>query len=520
MASQGANPTATLIFMRAMRLGIGLLAIWGGGTTWAATAYWHAQGAAANWSDAGNWDNDNTKDAETYTPVNGDSLVWNANSTAYLSSTNDLVGLSVNAMTFTGAPGAVTIGGTNALTLGANYMAINAGGTAVTLDLPLVFGAGISYFVAQNTGLTINGVISQAAGNNSAVQVDGAGYELTLNGLNSFSGRSNINEGTLYINTLGLLGNPQSLGTGAQTSSIRLGYRTVDTDIGNLVYTGPATTSNWRIQLGDVNNYPNVGGGFYNNGSGAVTWTGTLVTQSAATQGTKFLTLGGYNADDNDWQAVITDVSTAAPVSLTKAGTGKWILSGNNIYTGNTTVTEGTLVINGNQSAATGLVTVAGGATLGGTGTLGGVATISGSLAPGNSIGTLTIANDVTWNAGNAWVFELGAAGAALAAPGTSDLLNITGAGSDFLKGTGSGWTFDFAGTGADGWYKLVDWGGTTSFAVGDFTASNLTAGATGSFTIDGATSALYLQVIIPEPTSLALLGLAGLALLKRPRKP
>jgi hypothetical protein len=47
------------------------------------------------------------------------------------------------------------------------------------------------------------------------------------------------------------------------------------------------------------------------------------------------------------------------------------------------------------------------GATLGGSGTIGAPTIISGVLAHGNSIGTLTAANDVTWNGGENWVFEL-----------------------------------------------------------------------------------------------------------------
>jgi hypothetical protein len=145
------------------------------------------------------------------------------------------------------------------------------------------------------------------------------------------------------------------------------------------------------------------------------------------------------------------------------------------------------------------------GATLGGTGTLGGATTVSGVLSPGDGgIGTLTVADSVTWNGTGSWLFELGTAGLSLGSPGTSDLLAITGTG-DFLKGAGSSWTFDFAGTGDQGWYKLADWtGGTTNFVFGDFTATNLGGGNTGTFVIQG--DALYIQVV-PEPSTLAMLG-------------
>ena len=86
---------------------------------------------------------------------------------------------------------------------------------------------------------------------------------------------------------------------------------------------------------------------------------------------------------------------------------------------------------------------------------------------------------------------------------GTSDLLNITGS---FTKGTGTTFSFDFLGGGTNGWYKVVDWSVGTSFVAGDFQATNLASGMTGSFTVDGATSALYLNVV-PEPATWALLA-------------
>jgi autotransporter-associated beta strand protein len=205
------------------------------------------------------------------------------------------------------------------------------------------------------------------------------------------------------------------------------------------------------------------------------------------------------------------------------SGLGTVSIGGTSDYTGATTITAGTLLVNGNQSAAIGAVTVALPATLGGTGTLGGATAVSGILAPGvGGIGTLTVANDVTWNGGGNWLFELGTAGASIGSPGTSDLLSIT-ENNDFLKGTGSSWGFDFGGSGAVGWYKLVDWtGGTTTFAAGDFTATNLSSGYTGEFTVQN--NGLYI-VVVPEPGTWALAGCgitiaAGVAGYRRRRLP
>jgi len=87
-----------------------------------------------------------------------------------------------------------------------------------------------------------------------------------------------------------------------------------------------------------------------------------------------------------------------------------------------------------------------------------------------------------------------------------SDLLNITS--GNFTKGTGSVFTFDFWGMGSTGWHKLADWTGTTTFTDGDFNATNLTSGLSGSFT-----SAVFLNVV-PEPSTFAMLLGGGAAML------
>jgi fibronectin-binding autotransporter adhesin len=81
---------------------------------------------------------------------------------------------------------------------------------------------------------------------------------------------------------------------------------------------------------------------------------------------------------------------------LTVTG-GSQTLSGVNTYTGATTVSGGRLAVNGSITSP---VATSGAGILGGTGTIFGDVTNAGTIAPGNSIGTLTIAGNYTGTGG------------------------------------------------------------------------------------------------------------------------
>ena len=91
--------------------------------------------------------------------------------------------------------------------------------------------------------------------------------------------------------------------------------------------------------------------------------------------------------------------------SLIKSGAGSLTLTGANTYRGATTVNGGTLNVNG---SITSNVTINDSGTLGGSGSVGGlIANTGASVAPGNSIGTLNVAGDVTFKAGSTYAVEL-----------------------------------------------------------------------------------------------------------------
>ena len=90
---------------------------------------------------------------------------------------------------------------------------------------------------------------------------------------------------------------------------------------------------------------------------------------------------------------------------LTKQGIGTLVLTGNNSYAGPTLINQGLLAINGSVTSD---VTVQNVGVLGGSGTVGSLTARSGgTVAPGNSIGTLNVTRNLSFEPGSRYAVEV-----------------------------------------------------------------------------------------------------------------
>ncbi|UVK56336.1 autotransporter domain-containing protein [Mesorhizobium sp. AR02] len=171
---------------------------------------------------------------------------------------------------------------------------------------------------------------------------------------------------------------------------------------------------------------------FQSGGSFTVNATGTFNLGNAVANGTVAGTISGLSSLTNNG-AINFNQSNAVTFSPAISGdgtvtqnSGGTVLDGANTYTGATTVNGGVLSVNGSIASSV-LTTVNSGGTLGGTGTVGNTTIVGGVLAPGNSIGTITVAGDLTFGAGSTYSVEV--------SPVTADRTNVTGT-ADLSGGT------------------------------------------------------------------------------------
>jgi len=428
--------------------------------------------------------------------------------------------------------------------------------------------AGTILFTKPNTysgGTTLNaGTLQIGNGNVGSVgaiisSAIGTGA-LVLNG-GQISSNSAANNRTI-LNAL-TIGGDVILGDATNTGIINF---SADADLGGATRILTTATGSGAIFSGNVSN-----GGITKEGAGTLTLSGNNTYTGATTISAGTLQIG--NGGVSGTIATASDVTNNAALvynrsndiiagyvidgigTLTKQGNGTLTLSANNTYTGATTVSAGTLIVSGSiassvttvapgavlnftGSSSAGNITIGAGASLalGTAGTAGSVTINDGTLtgagtvnsltftgesifSPGNSPGTVTIADGgtLTMSASTVSNFEITSP---LFEAGTYDLVNGT------IGGSSESVVFDgtlnliFSGSG----YSV----GATAVKIFDV---NLYSGTFSAVNVSGLDASLlatfdittgYVAIAaIPEPSAYAAfagLGMVGLALYRRRR--
>jgi len=248
-----------------------------------------------------------------------------------------------------GAAGNVTIGNSGdagILTLSSSNSVGAQGGGTLTINNGMNLNAATMNFRGGN--VVINGVVSGTGASKIAF---GGGYGLTsgtltlANTANTYAGRANSD----YITTNYTLA-VTKLANGGSNSSIGISSANIGINGGTLKYIGSTGAQSTNLGLHIAS------GGAFIDASGS-TSSDTISISGAptysATNSARAITLTGTNSGTNTMGFVYEDNGSGVN-TLTKNGTGTWVITQNNSFTGAVNVTDGTLRVTHSASLGSG----------------------------------------------------------------------------------------------------------------------------------------------------------------------
>ena len=249
-------------------------------------------------------------------------------------------------------------------------------------------GAGNFYInsILRDDNITVSGL-------KGGICKTGAGT-LFLNGANTYTGPTNLNNGTTKLGNASALGSSSSIVTLASAAILDLNGLTITNT--NALNLGNGTITNTSGTTARYSGLITVGG---NNatitaegGNIDITNAGTI----GLTSGTGYnLTLNGANG------GTISSTIGIGTGALNKSGAGNWTLSGTGAtYTGTTNITGGTLTLGASNAIGSGAVTINGGTlAIGANSDTVGTVTLTDGTISGSS-GVLTSSADLAASAG------------------------------------------------------------------------------------------------------------------------
>lgn len=169
------------------------------------------------------------------------------------------------------------------------------------------------------------------------------GNTLSLTTLNTYSGQTVVNGGTLRFDTINDVGGgASSLGAPTTAANGQISMTQVNS-IGTLLYVGAGSTTNRNLNGASTGGL----GGYVidSSGSGPLVFTNAIAITGGTTNATgqkPWQLQGSYVGAANEIRGLISGSGASA---ITKAGAGAWKLSGANTYSGSTTISAGVLEV-------------------------------------------------------------------------------------------------------------------------------------------------------------------------------
>ncbi len=296
-----------------------------------------------------------------------------------------------------GATGWSVENASNTLTLAADFVGSVTDQKSKTLNLN----------VYSTATMNVQGALPDAVnpttliiGNATGMPVFNGGTVALANSNNSFSGGVQVKYSrTLQVPSLADAGLPCSIGTGANPPFGLTGINLGSTDSqrgGILAYVG-TTDAVCNRQLSVLGLGSQSSGTLLNNSpnNSSLHFTDFGLWSFNASMANCTVILGGSAAATNVLDSVIPNAASSTAALLVNGSI--WKLTASQVYSGSTTVSNGTLLVEGSLGPGAD-VTVGSLGVLGGNGTLNNNVTVqaNGALAPGASIGVLTINGNLT----------------------------------------------------------------------------------------------------------------------------
>lgn len=335
-------------------------------------------------------------------------------------------------------------------------------------NIVLSNGGSIDIVDASNT-LDVSGAVT---GNGGLTKL-GAGT-LALSGANSYTGGTMVKSGTLSVAADNNLGNAAG-GVALDGTTLRITGTAFNTTARSITL----GASGGGLDISDADNVFTLASSLSGSGTFTKLGAGTLIfgAGSHPYAGLTTIAEGTIQGDSSSLQGAITNHASltfnqasdgifagtiTGEGSVTKAGAGTLVFNDANALTGTTTVTGGSLVVGDDSHAGASLggnVVVDAGSTIGGVGSIGGL-DLAGTLSPGNSIGSLHITGDASFEKGSTFQVEV-------TPDGQNDRLDVAGkvtilGGSALVLGQAGNWaprtdyTIIDAGQGVTGQFDSV----------------------------------------------------------------